>query len=292
MPPVFDLQSHSSYSDGEFSPTDVVRAAAAAGVELLALTDHDSVTGVQEALDAGPDSGLRVIPATELSSVDETYEELHILGYLVDHRDPEFGATLADLRGDRERRVLAMAQRMREEGFEFDDSELRRRQAAGDPLGRPHLAQAILDHPANRERLAAEGIASLKEIFPRYLVPGVPTYVARSRPTVAEAIELIHGAGGVAVWAHPFWDVDDPDTVRAMLERFVGLGADGVEAFYPTHTAAQVQLLCDVAAELDLLTTGSSDFHGAEHKTFAGFRAFELYGHEPRLGPLLDDARG
>jgi 3',5'-nucleoside bisphosphate phosphatase len=285
-PPTFDLQSHSLYSDGEFPPAEVVRAAAAAGVELLALTDHDSVTGVEEALAEGRRAGVRVIPATELSSVDEAYEELHILGYLVNHCDPAFAATLEDLRGDRERRVLAMAELLRAEGFELDDTELRRRQAAGDPLGRPHLAHALLDHPANAQRIADEGIGSLRELFPRYLVPGVPTYVARTRPTVAEAIELIHAAGGVAVWAHPFWDVQEPATVRAMLERFASLGVDGVEAFYPTYTAKQVELLCEIAAELDLLTTGSSDFHGSEHKTFAGFRAFELYGHQPRLGPL------
>jgi predicted metal-dependent phosphoesterase TrpH len=286
MRPTFDLQSHSLHSDGEFEPAAVVRAAAAAGVRLLALTDHDSVAGVEEALAAGPEAGVEVIPATELSSVDETYEELHILGYLVDHRDAAFGAILEDLRADRERRVLAMADRLREVGFELDDGELQRRSAAGDPLGRPHLAHAILDHPANAQRLADEGIAGLRELFPAYLVPGVPTYVARTRPTVAEAIALIHRAGGVAVWAHPFWDVQDPATVRAMLIRFAGLGMDGVEAFYPSFTPAQVELLCDVADELDLLTTGSSDFHGASHKTFAGFRAFELYGHEPKLGPL------
>ncbi len=286
MTPTFDLQSHSLYSDGEFPPAEVVRAAAAAGVELLALTDHDSVAGVEEALAEGQRAGVRLIPATELSSVDEAYEELHILGYLIDYRDPAFAATLEDLRGDRERRVLAMAELLRAEGFELDDTELRRRQASGDPLGRPHLAQALLDHPANAQRIAAEGIGSLRELFPRYLVPGVPTYVARTRPTVAEAIELIHAAGGVAVWAHPFWDVQEPETVRAMLERFASLGVDGVEAFYPTHNAEQVGLLCEIAAELDLLTTGSSDFHGSEHKTFAGFRAFELYGHSPRLGPL------
>ena len=291
MRATFDLQSHSLHSDGEFEPAAVVRAAAAAGVELLALTDHDSVAGVEEALAAGPEAGVKVIPATELSSVDEAYEELHILGYLIDHRDAALGAILEDLRGDRERRVLAMADRLREIGFELDDSELRRRSAAGDPLGRPHLAHAILDHPANAQRLADEGIAGLRELFPAYLVPGVPTYVARTRPTVAEAIELIHDAGGVAVWAHPFWDVQEPATVRAMLERFAGLGMDGVEAFYPSYTQAQVELLCAIADELDLLSTGSSDFHGASHKTFAGFRAFELYGHTPKLGPLTGDSR-
>jgi predicted metal-dependent phosphoesterase TrpH len=277
MRPTFDLQSHSLHSDGEFAPAEVVRAAAAAGVGLLALTDHDSVAGVEEALEEGPRAGVRVIPATELSSVDEAYEELHILG---------FAATLEDLRGDRERRVLAMADLLRAEGFALEDSELRRRQAAGDPLGRPHLAHALLDHPANAERVADEGIGSLRELFPRYLVPGAPTYVARTRPTVGEAIELVHRAGGLAVWAHPFWDVQEPVAVREMLERFTVLGIDGVEAFYPTHSAEQVDLLCAIAEELDLLTTGSSDFHGSEHKTFAGFRAFELHGHEPRLGPI------
>ncbi|HEY2767336.1 MAG TPA: PHP domain-containing protein [Solirubrobacteraceae bacterium] len=287
MPPAFDLQSHSLYSDGELQPAAVVAAAAAAGVELLALTDHDSVAGVEEALQAGAQEGVEIVPATELSSVDEAYEELHVLGYLIDHRDPTLATTLEDLRGDRERRVLEMAELLRETGFQLDDSELKRRSAAGDPLGRPHLAHAILDHPANQARLEAEGIAGLRELFPRYLVPGVPTYVARTRPTVGEAIELIHAAGGVAVWAHPFWDVQDPATVRGMLERFAGLGIDGVEAFYPSHTREQVDLLCAVAEDLGLLTTGSSDFHGSEHKTFAGFRAFELYGHEPDLGPLV-----
>jgi 3',5'-nucleoside bisphosphate phosphatase len=286
MRATFDLQSHSLHSDGEFEPAAVVRAAAAAGVQLLALTDHDSVAGVEEALLAGPGAGVEVIPATELSAVDEAYEELHILGYRIDHHDPRFRETLEDLRADRERRVLAMADLLRENGFQLDDSELRRRSAAGDPLGRPHLAQAILDHPANAQRLADEGIVGLRELFPRYLVPGTSTYVARTRPTVAEAIELIHGAGGVAVWAHPFWDVQDPRTVRAMLERFSGLGIDGVEAFYPTHTRDQVELLCGLATELDLLTTGSSDFHGSAHKTFAGFLAFELYEQTPRLEGL------
>lgn len=290
MPPAFDLQSHSLYSDGELPPDAVVAAAAAAGVELLALTDHDSVAGVEEALQAGAQAGIGIVPATELSSVDEAYEELHILGYGIDHRDATLLSTLEDLRADRERRVLEMADRLRETGFQLDDSELKRRSAAGDPLGRPHLAHAILDHPANAERLQAEGISGLRELFPAYLVPGVPTYVARTRPTVGDAIELIHAAGGVAVWAHPFWDVEDPATVRAMLERFASLGADGVEAFYPTHSREQVDLLCAVAEELDLLTTGSSDFHGSEHKTFSGFRAFELYGHEPRLGSLAASA--
>jgi predicted metal-dependent phosphoesterase TrpH len=144
----------------------------------------------------------------------------------------------------------------------------------------------VLEHPANAARLAAEGVAGPRELFPRYLVPGTATYVPRSRPTVADAIGLIHDAGGLAVWAHPFWDLDAGEEVERTLRRFAALGLDGVEAFYPTHGPVQVALLDDLARELGLLTTGSSDFHGPEHGTFAGFRTFALHGLRPRLGSL------
>ena len=286
MRATFDLQSHSLHSDGELTPTEVVRAAAAAGVELLALTDHDSIAGVEEALRAGAEVGVEVVPATELSSVDEAYEELHILGYLIDHRDRELGATLEDLRADRERRVLAMADLLREAGFELDDSELRRRSAAGDPLGRPHLAHAILDHPANAQRLADEGIAGLRELFPRYLVPGVPTYVrARDRrwarrsswSTVPGASRSGRTRSGTC-------------RIRRRCERCSSASQASASMAWrrSTRLTRASRLICCARwrHELGLLSTGSSDFHGSSHKTFAGFRAFELYGHEPNLGPL------
>lgn len=265
----------------------VVRQAAQAGISLLALTDHDTVAGVDEALDAGEGAGVRVIPAVELSAVDGDHEELHVLGYGIDHGGAEFAATLADLRLDRERRVLAMADLMRGAGFSFDASELTERRNAGAPLGRPHLARAVLSEPANRDQLAAEGITGARELFPAYLVPGAPCYVPRSRPTVTEAIELVHSVGGVGVWAHPFWDIDGPEEVELTLRRFADTGVDGVEAFYPTHDRQQVELLCRLAQELDLLTTGSADFHGPNHDLFSRFAAFDLYGHEPRLGALV-----
>jgi predicted metal-dependent phosphoesterase TrpH len=283
----FDLQSHSTASDGALAPADVVRAAAEAGVELLALTDHDTVAGVEEALGAGQDAGVRVVPAVELSSVDGAHEELHILGYGIDHRDEAFQATLSDLRGDRERRIWEMADRLRELGWQLDTAELEARQSRGEPLGRPHLARALLGHPANAERLRDEGITGPNELFPAYLVPGAPGYVRRSRPTPAAAIELIHAAGGVAVWAHPFWDIDDPGEVESSLRRYAESGVDGVEAFYPTHDAGHVRLLGELGDELGLLLTGSSDFHGPRHATFSRFMDFDLHGVEPRLGPIL-----
>ena len=284
--PTFDLQSHSTHSDGALPPSEVVARAAAAGVELLALSDHDSVAGVAEAAAAAQEHGIRLSPAAELSSVHGEHEDLHILGYEIDPADPALLASLEDFRADRGRRILAMADRLRELGFALDDEEFMHRES----IGRPHLADAVLAHPDNAERLAREGIRGKKELFPPYLVPGAKAYVARSRPTVEQAIEVIHAAGGVAVWAHPFWDVDDPDEVLRTIERFAAKGLDGVECFYPEHSREQALLLHETCEARGLLSTGSADFHGPEHEHFSRFRAFDLFGLEPRLGPIGETA--
>ena len=280
--PTFDLQSHSTHSDGSLAPAEVVAQAAAAGVELLALTDHDTVAGVPEALAAARARGIRLSPAAELSSVHGEHEDLHVLGYELDPSDPGLQAALEDFRADRGRRIYAMADRLRELGFALDDSSF----AARESLGRPHLADAVLAHPDNAERLAREGIEGKKELFPPYLVPGAAAYVARSRPTVEEAIEVIHAAGGVAVWAHPFWDIADPGHVLDTVRHFAARGLDGVECFYAEHTRDQALLLHGECEARGLLSTGSADFHGPEHEHFSRFRSFELFGLEPRLGPI------
>ena len=218
MPPTFDLQSHSIHSDGALPAADVIAHAAAAGTELVALTDHDTIDGVPEARAAAAHHGIAFSAAAELSAVHGAHEDLHILGYELDDSDEELKATLHDFRGDRARRIGEMADRLRELGFELDDSPLEARRQAGKPIGRPHLADAVLAHPANAQRLRDEGIDGRDALFPPYLVPGAAAYVARSRPTVAQAIEVIHAAGGVAVWAHPFWDLDRIDEALATLQ--------------------------------------------------------------------------
>jgi predicted metal-dependent phosphoesterase TrpH len=284
--PDFDLQSHSIHSDGALPAAEVVQRAAAAGVRVLALTDHDTVDGVGEALDAGAAHGVRVVPATELSAVDGVYEDLHVLGYGIDHTDPALLEALDGFRADRARRADRMIEALEEDAFEIDRHAIASRHAAGKPIGRPHLAAAVLRHPANAARLADEGIDDVGPFIERYLIMGRTTYRARTRPTVEEAIAVIHAAGGVAVWAHPFWDVSDPAEVGAAIERFRGFGMDGVEAFYVTHTPEQTVLAADACDRLGLLTTGSSDFHGPDHKLFHRFLAFELCGRTPRLGPI------
>ena len=284
MRPTFDLQSHSIHSDGALPASAVVALAAQSGMQLLALTDHDTIDGVPEAERAAHEHGIAFSPAAELSAVHGGYEDLHILGYELDAGDADLTAALHDFRGDRARRIEEMAARLRELGFELDDAPLRARREAGKPIGRPHLADAVLAHPANRERLKAEGIDGRDALFPPYLVPGAAAYVARSRPTVPQAIEVIHAAGGVAVWAHPFWDVDsEPEALRT-LQAFVDAGLDGVECFYATHTREQTEALYRAAD--GLLKTGSADFHGPEHERFNAFGAFDLCGLEPELGPI------
>src|SRR3954453_1901682 len=153
--PWFDLQSHSTYSDGTLEPAEVVARAADSGVRLLALTDHDTVDGVNEALTAANTHGIRLVPPVELSSVHGAYEDLHILGYGLDHTDPRLLATLADFRQDRVRRIHAMADRLRERGFRIGE-------IAHEAPGRPHLADALL----------GQVDMTRDEVFAAYLVPG------------------------------------------------------------------------------------------------------------------------
>jgi 3',5'-nucleoside bisphosphate phosphatase len=286
--PWFDLQSHSVYSDGALAPGDVVRHAAAAGVQLLALTDHDSVEGVDEALAAAAEARIGLVSAAELSAVHDASEDLHVLGYGVDHHDPGFAELTAGARAERVTRAAAMGARLRALGFEVDERTLEQRRLAGKAIGRPHLAAAVIAHPANGERLRSEGVERVETFIPAYLIPGRPGYLPRTHPSVEEAIGWIHDAGGVAVWAHPFWDLHSDDEVLEAIDSFRAWGLDGVECFYPTHTAAQAGLLVSRCELLGLLRTGSADFHGPDHGLFNRFRAFELYGYEPNLGPIAD----
>ncbi len=286
--PTFDLQSHSIHSDGALAPADVVATAAAAGVELLALSDHDSAAGVPEATDAAETAGITLVSAAEITSVYAGRQDLHVLGYLIDPSEPRLVETLERSRSDREQRAERMAEALRELGFVLDDEMLAERAAQGRSIGRPHLAQAVVSRPENHDRLRGDGLLDPTDFLVAYLIEGKPAFRERQAPSVEEAIELIHGAGGVAVWAHPFWDISEPSAVLDALARFRRAGLDGVEAFYASHTAGQTRLLVDHCAQTGLLTTGSSDFHGPEHHTFSRFRAFDLYGMTPTLGPIAD----
>jgi 3',5'-nucleoside bisphosphate phosphatase len=290
--PTYELQSHSLHSDGALSPAEVVANAAAACIEVLALSDHDTVDGVDEAIAAGAQHGVTIVPSTEISAVFGRYEDLHVLGYGIDHHDAALAERLLAARADRELRAERMGEKLRELGWEVDDTLLAKRRAAGKPIGRPHLTQAVLDHPGNAERLAAEGYDDVSAFLPDFLIPGKPAYLARTHPTVIEAIRWIHDAGGVAIWAHPYWDLDKDAEVLEAIDLFREHGLDGVECFYVTHTPEQTELLAQRCDELRLLKTGSSDYHGPAHRLFSKFGAFDAHGHAADLDALLAAAAG
>jgi predicted metal-dependent phosphoesterase TrpH len=281
-----DLQSHSRHSDGELPVAELVAAAAAAGVELLALSDHDTVDGVDEALEAAAAHQIRLLPATEISAVDAEREDLHILGYGIEHRDARLLERLDGARADRELRADRMAALLAEAGYAIDDSKLAIRRAAGKPVGRPHLAAAVLAHPDNAARLEQEGHADISSFIRAYLIPGTPGYARRTSPSVTEAIGWIHDAGGLAFWAHPFWDIAADADVLEAIDRYRAAAIDGIECFYVTHDEHQTRLLAERAAELGLLRSASSDYHGPNHRLFSRFLAYQLHGGSPALGPL------
>jgi 3',5'-nucleoside bisphosphate phosphatase len=267
--PLIELQSHSTVSDGQLEPGQVVDEAAKAGVTVLALSDHDAVDGVPEAAEAAQAHGIELVPAVEMSCVHEFADDLHMCGYWVDVD----AIAPACERAQRERveRAGEIVENLRREGFDLtlDDAIAE----AGDALsvGRPHIARA-----------AGAG-EDLGPFFEEYLVPGAKAFVPRRWPTADQAVAEIHGAGGVAVIAHPYWDVKDPAQVEQLVR---ALQIDGIEVFYPDHGREQTAHLLRLCEELGLTPTGSSDYHGPTHKAFARFGAYQTYGlGEPKVPP-------
>ena len=264
---LIELQSHSTVSDGQLAPGEVVAEAVKAGVTSLALTDHDAIAGVPEAAEAAERVGIELVPAIEMSCVHEYAEDLHVCGYWVDL--DEIGPACERAQQERVNRAGEIVAKLRSEGFDLTLEDAVRE--AGDALsiGRPHIARA------------AGATGDLGPFFEEYLAPGAKAFVPRRWPSAAQAIELIHAAGGVAVIAHPYWDISEPSEVDDLIR---SLGADGVETFYPTHSEAQTKHLLELCAELNLVPTASSDYHGPTHKTFASFGAYETYGlGEPQV---------
>jgi 3',5'-nucleoside bisphosphate phosphatase len=258
---LIELQSHSTVSDGQLAPAQVVEEAAKAGVTTLALSDHDAIAGVAEAAEAAERLGIELVPAIEMSCVHEYAEDLHVCGYWVDLG--KIAPACERAQHERVTRAGEIVEKLREHGFDLHLEDAVRE--AGDALsiGRPHIARA------------AGATGDLGPFFEEYLVPGAKAFVPRRWPTAEQAIELIHEAGGVAVVAHPYWDIDARHEVDDLIR---SLGADGVEAFYPTHSKEQTEHLLELCEELDLIPTASSDYHGPTHKTFSKFGAYNTYG--------------
>jgi predicted metal-dependent phosphoesterase TrpH len=244
-----DLHVHSNASDGSLSPADLVQAARAGRLDVIAITDHDTVAGVPAAVAAaGPD--IRVVAAIEISS--QLDGELHMLGYNVDVTNAALLSYTKRASERRQERMRGMLDRLARRDIHITYEEV----IAGagtrpDAVGRPHLARSLVERGHAR---------SVNDAFDRFIGDDSDAYVAVQMLSPIEAIELIHGAGGIAVWAHPRVDVFDRE-VRNMKK----LGLDGVECYRPRHSSAEVQFFEAAATELSLIRTGGSDWHGAWH---------------------------
>lgn len=243
-----DLHAHTTVSDGTLSPTALVELAAKEGLAALAITDHDHVGGLAEARKAGARVGVEIVPGIELS-VAHRSGDIHLLGYLIDDEHPALLAKLGELRAARATRASRIVDRLRELGVEVELADVERH-AAGGAVGRPHVARALVDRGH---------VASIAEAFDKYLADGRPAAVPKAKLSAADAIALVHAAGGVSVAAHPV-------TVRvgrqAMLREMAALGLDGIEVEHPQQDEAVRVGLRALAAELKLATTGGSDHHG------------------------------
>jgi predicted metal-dependent phosphoesterase TrpH len=248
-----DLHLHTTASDGRLSPQELVARAAGQGMEVIAVTDHDSVDGVAPALEAARSfPSLKVIPGVEIGT-DVPDGEIHVLGYLINYVDAALVAKLADLRDSRKTRAKKMIAKLANLGVHIEWQRVEEIAGSGS-VGRPHVAQAIMEKGY---------VQSLKEAFARYIGRDGPAYAEREKMTPQQVVELVVRVGGLPVLAHPA-DIDDLEEVIPRLQR---VGLVGIEVYYNAYGAATVQHLASLARKHRLIATGGSDFHGLEHIT-------------------------
>jgi predicted metal-dependent phosphoesterase TrpH len=246
-----DLHTHSTASDGTFTPAELMRAAKAAGLSAVALTDHDTFDGLPEARAEAEALGVELVPGCELSL---EYADLptHLLALFVDERPGRVVGELTRVREARAKRNDIMLEKLRQVGVNLDMADVARR--ASGVVGRPHMAQAMV---------AAGVVRTFEEAFTRFLGRGGLAYVPKEKLTPREAIAAVHADGGLAVLAHPYLLSQQPRQIEALLTELAGLGLDGVEVFYTEHSEAYAALVGRLADSLGLLKSGGSDFHGA-----------------------------
>jgi predicted metal-dependent phosphoesterase TrpH len=252
MEDIIDLHSHTTHSDGSASPTEVVTQAYEQGARAIAITDHDTVTGLAEGCAVAKQYGLEFVNGIEISA-SYSPGTMHILGYFIDPECEPLLSRLAQLRHARETRNPQIADRLQSLGFDLSYEEVA--QVAGNEVvGRPHFARVLVD----------KGYAeSIQDAFDRFLSKGAVAYVAKAQLSPADSIALIHNAGGVAVLAHPYQlklaSLEETNRVIAWLAE---IGLDGIEAIYSRHSPEDREMYSEIARRHRLLVTGGSDYHG------------------------------
>lgn len=261
---IADLHTHSTASDGQYAPAELVRLAKERGLEVFALTDHDTLDGLDEAAGAGEALGLQVVRGVELSA--DEYPNLHILGYGFSQEAPGLREKCEEFKHGRENRKYCIQEFLQSKGVYVPLAEVDA-EAAGGIVGRPHFARVMLRH----------GCADTwKEVFDRYLDTEEFHIFDGRKPPVRECIEAIRMAGGTASLAHPYQTGLDGERLESLLQVLIGYGLEAVECFYPKYTKEQASFYLHLAEKYGLRVTGGSDFHGEQVKADVKMAAWEL----------------
>lgn len=275
---MIDLHSHSTASDGTDAPAEVVRRAAASGLDVIALTDHDTVSGWTEATTAvSAQAGIHLVRGMEMSCVGDGEDgrpvSVHLLAYLFDPEEPQLAAERDRVGSDRGRRLLRMAELMQADGVPIDPAELPTDVAS---IGRPHLAQLLVDHGV---------VDSIDAAFRTYLRSGGPYHVEKAETPLDDAVALVRAAGGVSVLAHGRARRRGRILATDHLERLARSGVlDGLEVDHPDHDADDAAELRALADRYELVITGSSDYHGVNKSTPLGARTTDPEQYQRLIG--------
>jgi predicted metal-dependent phosphoesterase TrpH len=254
---MIDLHIHSTFSDGVLKPAEIVGLADSLGVLAIAITDHDTAAGTDEAIKMGTEKGIEVVPGIEISSWCGDIS-MHILGYCFRHDDAKFNSRLRLLQDGRERRNARIIENLNRLGIRVDLRELLHYSEYGQ-TGRPHIARLLVD----------KGVAKSVDLaFKYYLGRGAAAYAERFRFSAADAISMIREADGVAVLAHPASLDPSLRSIPALLKDLRKIGLEGVEVYYPSHSSKAVKALVKMAEDCGLLMTGGSDFHDPERSLY------------------------
>lgn len=246
-----DLHVHTTASDGTMCPRDVVSLAAMQGLKAIALTDHDTMAGLQEAGEAGELLGVTIVPGIELSTAYQG-REVHLLGYFLDPEAKKLRDYMAWVQTARRTRNAKIVEKLQKKGFDVTMEQLEAAHPDATP-GRPHIAARLVEIGA---------VDSVKEAFRRYLSEGRSCYVAREYIPFADGAQLIRDCGGVAVLAHPLQYGFDRAKLEKLIQDAAAAGVTGMEIYYTGYTQADMNKLFDLAEKYTLLPTGGSDFHG------------------------------
>ncbi len=280
---MIDLHTHSTASDGTLSPAELVIAAQDAGLSAIALTDHDTMDGLAEFIAAGHESGINVVPGVEIACSWYNFS-LHLTGLFVDSHNQALQEMLAEIRAAREQRNQRILQLLQDQGIALSmaDVEAESCQEEAEVIGRPHFARALVKN---------EHCENTRQAFKKFLGRNASAYVSRFLPLPAAAIHAIHGAGGVAILAHPFGGTEALPRARTRqkLQRLIKFGLDGLEVYYCDHTERQEKTAFNLAAELGLLPSGGSDFHGGNTHDIRLGRGYGGLATPDRLLPPLQE---